>query len=96
MSVSSTDRIAAAALSQSAWGGRDPSIPLSKNNHLLRWVDKMARLTQPAAIHWVDGSQDEYDTLCAAWSETALSSSSTRNCGRAVSSPARILATCAG
>ena len=39
-------------------------IPLSKNNHLLRWVDKMARLTQPAAIHWVDGSQGEYDALC--------------------------------
>src|SRR5690606_10163497 len=25
---------------------------------------KMAALTQPAAIHWVDGSQAEYDTLC--------------------------------
>ncbi len=41
-----------------------PSIPLSKNNHLLKWVDKMARLTQPAGVHWVDGSQEEYDTLC--------------------------------
>ena len=26
---------------------------------------KMADLTQPAAIHWVDGSQEEYDQLCA-------------------------------
>ena len=39
-------------------------VPLSKNDHLLRWVEKMARLTKPAAIHWVDGSQAEYDTLC--------------------------------
>jgi phosphoenolpyruvate carboxykinase (GTP) len=39
--------------------------PLSENNHLLKWVEKMARLTRPAAIHWVDGSQAEYDMLCA-------------------------------
>jgi phosphoenolpyruvate carboxykinase (GTP) len=25
----------------------------------------MAQLTQPAAIHWVDGSQEEYEMLCA-------------------------------
>ncbi|HEV3275691.1 MAG TPA: phosphoenolpyruvate carboxykinase (GTP) [Terriglobia bacterium] len=45
--------------------GRDPALPLSINTHLLRWVEKMARLTKPAAIHWVDGSQAEYDTLCS-------------------------------
>ncbi|MCC2668783.1 MAG: phosphoenolpyruvate carboxykinase [Armatimonadetes bacterium] len=45
--------------------GRDPQVPLSTNTHLLRWVEKMARLTQPAALHWVDGSQEEYDLLCA-------------------------------
>src|SRR5579883_2922686 len=44
---------------------RDVSIPLSKNKHLLRWVEKMAELTKPAHIHWVDGSQEEYDALCA-------------------------------
>ena len=43
---------------------RNPAIPLSKNDHLLRWVDKMAELTRPAAIHWVDGSKEEYDHLC--------------------------------
>ena len=38
---------------------RDTTMPLSTNEHLLRWVDKMAQLTQPAAIHWVDGSVEE-------------------------------------
>ena len=37
---------------------------LSKNIHLIRWVNKMAALCQPDRIHWVDGSQQEYDTLC--------------------------------
>ena len=40
------------------------STPLSHNQHLIRWVQKMADLTTPAAIHWVDGSQQEYDDLC--------------------------------
>jgi phosphoenolpyruvate carboxykinase (GTP) len=44
---------------------RDPALPLSENKHLLRWVSKIAELTKPAQIHWVDGSQHEYDTLCA-------------------------------
>jgi len=44
---------------------RDVSKPLSTNPHLRKWVQKMAELTQPAAIHWVDGSQGEYDALCA-------------------------------
>src|ERR1051326_8379729 len=43
---------------------RDGSRPLSDNKHLLRWVEKMVELTQPANIHWVDGSQEEYDVLC--------------------------------
>jgi phosphoenolpyruvate carboxykinase (GTP) len=43
---------------------RDVSKPLSENEHLLRWVEKMAELTKPDAIHWVDGSREEYDTLC--------------------------------
>ena len=40
------------------------SLPLTLNKHLLRWVDKMARLTKPAHIHWVSGSQQENDALC--------------------------------
>jgi phosphoenolpyruvate carboxykinase (GTP) len=44
---------------------RDPSKPLSTNIHLLNWVDKMANLTKPAAIHWVDGSVEEDEVLKA-------------------------------
>ena len=43
---------------------RNPAVPLSKNDHLLRWVEKMAELTRPAAVHWIDGSQEEYDHVC--------------------------------
>jgi phosphoenolpyruvate carboxykinase (GTP) len=43
----------------------DLSSPLSSNVHLLQWVKKMADLCQPRAIHWVDGSQAEYDGLCS-------------------------------
>ena len=43
---------------------RTSATPLSSNTHLLNWVDKMAALTKPASIHWVDGSQEEYDDLC--------------------------------
>ncbi len=44
---------------------RNPSKPLATNKNLLKWVDKVADLTKPAAIHWVDGSKEEYDALCA-------------------------------
>ena len=44
---------------------RDVSAPLSRNNNLRKWVEKMAALTRPDSIHWVDGSQSEYDQLCA-------------------------------
>ena len=40
------------------------SVALATNKHLLRWVEKMADLTKPAAIHWVNGSQEENDALC--------------------------------
>src|SRR5947208_4220312 len=42
----------------------DLAVPLTKNEHLLRWVEKMAELTRPDRIHWVDGTQEEYDQLC--------------------------------
>ena len=40
------------------------STPLTTNKHLIRWVEKMADLCRPDAIHWVDGSQEEYNYLC--------------------------------
>ena len=44
---------------------RNPAAPLSTNPHLLKWVRKMVALCQPDAVHWVDGSQAEYEALCA-------------------------------
>jgi phosphoenolpyruvate carboxykinase (GTP) len=41
------------------------AIPLSTNKHLIRWVEKMAELTRPSDIHWVDGSLEECDELCS-------------------------------
>ncbi len=36
-----------------------------RSAHLLSWVAEIAGLTQPASIHWCDGSQSEYESLCA-------------------------------
>jgi phosphoenolpyruvate carboxykinase (GTP) len=44
---------------------RNPALPLSENKNLLKWVEKMAEITKPAASIGVDGSQREYDELCA-------------------------------
>jgi phosphoenolpyruvate carboxykinase (GTP) len=53
----------AAAKNVTVMPGRNPAIPLSRNEHLLRWVEKMADLTKPARIHWVDGSEAEIEAL---------------------------------
>jgi phosphoenolpyruvate carboxykinase (GTP) len=35
------------------------------NQRLIAWVEAMANLTQPESIHFCDGSEEEYDALCA-------------------------------
>ncbi len=52
-------------LTQQTIERRDVSTPLSRNTHLLNWVEKMAALTKPDAIHWVDGSPEEDEALKA-------------------------------
>ncbi len=36
-----------------------------KNSKAVAWIQEVVELCQPDAIHWCDGSQEEYDRLCA-------------------------------
>ncbi len=38
--------------------------PPTQNKKLVAWVEEIAALTKPDAIHWCDGSAEEYDSLC--------------------------------
>lgn len=41
-----------------------PAAP-TRHRKLLAWVSEIAALTQPDRIYWCDGSDDEYNNLCA-------------------------------
>ena len=52
-------------MNQLAMQGLNLNVPAYvKNAKLIAWVADMVALCKPAAIHWCDGSQAEYDTLC--------------------------------
>ncbi len=61
-----------------------PANHRTKNAKLLAWVDEMVALCKPDRVHWCDGSQDEYDRLCAEMVESGtlikLNAAKRENC----------------
>jgi phosphoenolpyruvate carboxykinase (GTP) len=37
----------------------------TQHQKLISWVEEVVALTTPDSIHWVDGSEEEYDRLCS-------------------------------
>jgi len=49
--------------------------PETSNRKLLEWVDEVASLCEPDAVHWCDGSRAEYDRM---WEQMVESGSAVR------------------
>jgi phosphoenolpyruvate carboxykinase (GTP) len=67
---------------------------LTKHPRLRQWVEEWTAITQPDQVLWCDGSQEEYDALCAALVESGtfrrLSEAKRPNSYWATSDPADV------
>jgi phosphoenolpyruvate carboxykinase (GTP) len=41
-----------------------PGLPLTRNPTLINWVNELEKLCKPDQVHWCDGSEAEYQSLC--------------------------------
>jgi phosphoenolpyruvate carboxykinase (GTP) len=51
-------------------GSAETGAPMTHHKRLLAWVEEVAALCLPDAVHWCDGSAGEYDALCRTMEET--------------------------